>query len=72
MLGYEVPLLAQLPLDIKLREGADVGVPATVSAGGRPAADAPAAIELAQVAQRLGHQERGLSGMKLGISPVSR
>ncbi|ETJ04205.1 MAG: P-loop NTPase [Actinomyces urogenitalis] len=72
VLGYEVPLLAQLPLDIKLREGADVGVPATVSAGGRPAADAPAAIELAQVAQRLGHQERGLSGMKLGISPVSR
>ena len=58
VLGYEVPLLAQLP--------------ATVSAGGRPAADAPAAIELAQVAQRLGHQERGLSGMKLGISPVSR
>ena len=72
VLGYEVPLLAQLPLDIKLREGADVGVPATVSAGGRPAADAPAAIELAQVAQRLGHQERGLSGTKLGISPVSR
>lgn len=72
VLGYEVPLLAQLPLDIKLREGADVGVPATVSAGGRPAADAPAAIELAQVAQCLGHQERGLSGMKLGISPVSR
>ncbi|WP_195393295.1 P-loop NTPase [Actinomyces urogenitalis] len=69
-LGYEVPLLAQLPLDIKLREGSDVGMPATIGQDGKPAADAPAALELTKVAQQLGHKQRGLSGMKLGISPV--
>ncbi len=35
-LGYEVPLLTQLPLDIAVREGSDVGRPATI--GGAPAA----------------------------------
>lgn len=68
-LGYEVPLLAQLPLDIRLREGSDVGTPATVGEGGKPTADAPAAQALVEIAQRLTHKERGLSGMKLGISP---
>ena len=42
-LGYEVPLLAQLPLDIRLREGSDTGCPAVVADDGKPAADAPAA-----------------------------
>ncbi|WP_194784776.1 Mrp/NBP35 family ATP-binding protein [Actinomyces haliotis] len=70
-LGYEVPLLAQLPLDIRLREGSDTGTPATVADGGKPAADAPAALELSRVAQQLGHVKRGLSGMRLGVSPVN-
>ena len=70
-LGYEVPLLAQLPLDIRLREGSDTGTPATVADGGKPAADAPAALELSRVAQPLGHVKRGLSGMRLGVSPVN-
>ncbi len=69
-LGYEVPLLARLPLDIALREGSDRGVPATVADGGTPAADAPAAGALADVARRLGRVRRGLSGMRLSISPV--
>ena len=69
-LGYEVPLLARLPLDIALREGSDRGVPVTVAADGAPAADAPAALALADVARRLGRVRRGLSGMKLSISPV--
>ncbi|MBM6980259.1 MAG: Mrp/NBP35 family ATP-binding protein [Actinomyces succiniciruminis] len=69
-LGYEVPLLAQLPLDIKLREGADVGIPATIAVGDGPATDSPAALQLAGVARRLGHRARGLSGKSLGISPV--
>ena len=69
-LGYEVPLLARLPLDIALREGSDHGVPATVADGGAPAADAPAAGALADVARRLGRVRRGLSGMRLSISPV--
>ena len=70
-LGYDVPLLAQLPLDIRLREGSDSGVPVVVSEQGRPPADAPAGLALAEVAQRLGHVRRGLAGMRLGISPVS-
>ena len=69
-LGYEVPLLARLPLDIALREGSDAGVPVTVAADGAPATDAPAALALADVARRLGRVRRGLSGMKLSISPV--
>ncbi|AYD89455.1 DUF59 domain-containing protein [Actinomyces sp. 2119] len=69
-LGYEVPLLAQLPLDIRLREGSDTGVPATSANNGRPLADSPAALELAAVAQRLTHRARGLSGMSLGVTPV--
>ena len=69
-LGYEVPLLARLPLDIALREGSDRGVPATVAADGAPIADAPAALALADVARRLGRVRRGLSGMRLSISPV--
>ncbi|MDU0347694.1 Mrp/NBP35 family ATP-binding protein [Actinomyces sp. MRS3W] len=70
-LGYEVPLLAQLPLDIKLREGSDAGRPTTIAANGAPVADSPAAVELAAVAQKLGHRARGLSGKSLGISPVT-
>ncbi|PHP51762.1 Mrp/NBP35 family ATP-binding protein [Actinomyces ruminis] len=69
-LGYEVPLLAQLPLDIKLREGADAGIPATIAVGDGPATDSPAALQLAGVARQLGHRARGLSGKSLGISPV--
>lgn len=69
-LGYEVELLAQLPLDIQLREGSDVGVPTTVANSGQPPADSPAALALSEVAQRLGHTQRGLAGMRLGISPV--
>ncbi len=69
-LGYEVPLLARLPLDIALREGSDAGVPVTVAADGAPATDAPAAGALADVARRLGRVRRGLSGMRLSISPV--
>ena len=69
-LGYEVPLLAQLPLDIRLREGSATGLPATVAQDGKPAADAPAALELSAVAQRLTHRSRGLAGKSLGVTPA--
>ena len=69
-LGYEVPLLAQLPLDIRLREGSDTGCPAVVADDGKPAADAPAALELSAVAQRLTHRARGLAGKSLGVTPA--
>ncbi|MDO4242366.1 MAG: Mrp/NBP35 family ATP-binding protein [Actinomyces sp.] len=69
-LGYEVPLLAQLPLDIALREGSDAGTPAVIAQEGAPRADSPAAAELVTLAKRLGHRARGLAGRNLGVSPV--
>ena len=62
-LGYEVPLLAQVPLDIALREGGDAGRPVSLDGG-------PAASELVALATALGKKERGLAGRPLGVSPV--
>lgn len=62
-LGYEVPLLAQVPLDIALREGGDAGRPVSLDAG-------PAASELVALATALGKTERGLAGRPLGVSPI--
>lgn len=62
-LGYEVPLLAQVPLDIALREGGDAGRPVSLDAG-------PAASELVTLATALGKTERGLAGRPLGVSPI--
>ena len=64
-LGYEVPLLAQVPLDIALREGGDRGQPVVGAQG--PAADA-----LRAIGHRLAGAERGLAGRPLGVSPVRR
>lgn len=69
-LGYEVPVLAQLPLDINVREASDCGVPASIADDGRPAAGSSAAQGLAGVARKLGHRARGLAGRSLGVSPV--
>ena len=62
-LGYEVPLLAQVPLDIALREGGDAGRPVSLDAG-------PAASERVALATALGKTERGLAGRPLGVSPI--
>lgn len=64
-LGYEVPLLAQVPLDIALREGGDRGQPVVDAQG--PSADA-----LRAIGHRLAGAERGLAGRPLGVSPVHR
>jgi len=66
-LGAPVPLLASVPIDLRLREGGDSGVPLVLSDP-----DCPAAKELRGVAERLGHRARGLVGRPLGLSPVSR
>ncbi|MFD2840829.1 Mrp/NBP35 family ATP-binding protein [Populibacterium corticicola] len=63
--GTDVPLLGQIPLDINLREAGDDGVPVVLSAP-----DSPAARALSNVALSLTQRERGLSGMRLNISPV--
>ncbi|CUR60624.1 Antiporter inner membrane protein, mrp homolog [metagenome] len=65
--GYDVPVLATIPLDISLREGGDVGKPIVEA---DPAA--PASRELTRVAQSLSGRGRGLAGMQLGLTPSNR
>jgi len=66
LLGTDVPLLAEIPIDVRLREGGDDGRPLVLSDP-----DAPAAKALREVAGRLGHRARGLSGRSLMLTPVS-
>jgi ATP-binding protein involved in chromosome partitioning len=62
--GTQVPLLGQVPLDVRLREGGDAGVPLVL---GVP--DSPAALALSKIADELGARRRGLSGRQLGLTP---
>ena len=66
-LGTDVPLLGQIPFDVRLREGGDSGVPLVLS---HP--DAGASVVLLDIARGLGTRPRGLAGMSLGISPAGR
>jgi ATP-binding protein involved in chromosome partitioning len=63
--GTPVPLLGQVPLDTRLREGGDAGLPLVLGAP-----DAPAALALTKIATELGAKARGLAGRSLGLSPV--
>jgi ATP-binding protein involved in chromosome partitioning len=63
--GAPVPLLGQVPIDVRLREGGDAGVPLVLSDP-----DAPASKELRRVAEQLGTRTRGLAGRSLGLSPA--
>ncbi len=66
-LGANVPLLGQIPLDVRLREGGDSGVPLVLSDP-----DALASKELLSVVDALTGKPRGLAGMSLGLSPAGR
>jgi len=66
-LGAPVPLLGQVPLDTRLREGGDTGRPLVLD---DPAA--PASLALQQVADQLGRRARGLVGRSLGLTPAGR
>ena len=63
-LGYDVPLLGEIPLDVSVREAADRGEPAVWA---NP--DSPAAQHLWAVAKALDEQGRNLAGRRLGITP---
>ena len=54
-------------MDVRLREGGDVGEPVVLSAPGTPAAQA-----LTSLAATLGGRPRGLAGKALGLTPVGR
>jgi ATP-binding protein involved in chromosome partitioning len=66
-LGYEVPLLGQVPLDPTLRAAGDEGVPVT-SEGTESAAGAA----LTRIAEKLAGRGRALAGRQLGLSPAGR
>jgi ATP-binding protein involved in chromosome partitioning len=66
-LGYDIPLLGEVPLDERLRSGGDNGQPLALAGP-----ETPAAQVLAQIAERLGGKPRGLLGRQLGLSPVGR
>ncbi|HVK24663.1 MAG TPA: Mrp/NBP35 family ATP-binding protein [Actinokineospora sp.] len=65
--GSAVPLLGQVPLDPRLREGGDAGEPLVKSTP-----DAPAARVLNEIAGKLSMRARGLSGRMLSVSPAGR
>ena len=62
--GADVPLLGQIPLETRVREAGDAGIPIVLS---EP--DSPAAVALRGVADRLTVRSRGLAGMSLSINP---
>lgn len=66
-LGYDVPLLGQVPLDEQMRVGGDTGVPIVDEAPQSPAGKA-----LTDIASTLSGRSRGLAGMQLGLSPTGR
>jgi len=66
-LGAPVPLLGQIPIDVRLREGGDSGQPLVLSDP-----EATASRALLEVTQALTGKPRGLAGMSLGLSPARR
>jgi ATP-binding protein involved in chromosome partitioning len=65
-LGYDVPVLARVPLDPQLRAGGDDGVPIVASDPGQPSASA-----LSGLADSLIRKGRSLAGRKLNLQPVA-
>jgi ATP-binding protein involved in chromosome partitioning len=63
--GASVPVLGQVPVDVRLREGGDKGVPLVLSDP-----DSPASKQLIAVADTLASRTRSLAGRQLGLSPV--
>jgi ATP-binding protein involved in chromosome partitioning len=62
--GAPVPLLGQVPVDVRLREGGDNGMPLVL---GEP--NSPAAQALQKIADGLASRGRGLAGRPLSLTP---
>ncbi len=63
--GTQVPLLGQVPIDVRLREGGDAGVPLVLSDP-----TSAAAATLHGIANELMRRGSGLVGRQLGLTPV--
>ena len=66
-LGYPVPLLGSIPLDVRLREGGDAGLPVVLTESATQ--EDTAGAELRRIAHALARRPRGLAGMNLGVTP---
>jgi ATP-binding protein involved in chromosome partitioning len=64
VIGAQVPLLGQIPLDTRVREAGDDGTPIVLADP-----DAPAAAALSAVADRLAVRRESLVGKPLGLRP---
>jgi ATP-binding protein involved in chromosome partitioning len=65
--GYDVPVLARIPIEETLREGGDAGKPVVES---DPTSESARA--LIALAETLDSRGRGLAGRQLGLTPSSR
>jgi ATP-binding protein involved in chromosome partitioning len=65
IVGARVPVLGQVPIDVRLRQAGDEGMPLVLSDP-----DSPAAQQLTKIAEGLAGQPRSLAGRPLGLSPV--
>jgi ATP-binding protein involved in chromosome partitioning len=65
LLGVPVPLLGSVPIDPRLREGGDTGMPIVLAAP-----ESPSALALRGIAERLGGQARSLVGRPLSLTPL--
>jgi ATP-binding protein involved in chromosome partitioning len=63
--GAPVPLLGEVPIDTRLRESGDAGLPLVLSDP-----DSPAAQQLRKIAEDLAGRNRSLAGRQLGLTPV--
>ena len=64
-LGYDIPLLAEVPLDPSVRVGGDDGFPVVVADPSRPGA-----VALSGLADTLAARRRSLVGRNLNLTPV--
>src|SRR6476661_8950480 len=65
--GTNVPLLGQIPIDQRVREGGDEGAPVVLQ---HPSSSA--AVALDAVADRLAKRQTSLVGRSLGLTPTAR
>jgi len=65
IVGARVPVLGQVPIDVRLRQAGDEGKPLVLADP-----NSPAALELTKIADGLAGKSRGLAGRPLGLTPV--
>src|SRR5215472_14961561 len=63
--GTNVPVLGEVPIDLRLREAGDDGTPLVLADPSTPGAAA-----LISIAQQIGSRSRSLVGRQLGVTPV--